>query len=447
VLWLTSTDGSLDRSPRRILQSSPGVREHPESDDQFGTALASGDFNGDQYADLAVGADSDGSRKGDRLSGKEGAVTVLYGSSAGLRGDRRAQLFRGPLLRRYTSALFGHALVAGHVNSDQFSDLVVGAPFDRPRRGGEDDRVGSIKVFFGSRTGLRRVRTLRPPRPSSDQNFGMVLAVGDINGDRRLDLIEGEPGESDAYDESGRAGRTSYCLGSRIGPTRCRRLTTRGMLGPTSLAVGDVTGDGADDVVEGVPYDNYDDGEGRAGRGIIRIWRGSASGPMRRPIVLREGAGGVPDEPADFDLFGHAVDVGDIDGDAYADIVAGAPGEDPNGRVFVLHGAAGGVAARGHGVLEPYPDALPVFTDPFDGLRFGADLSLLEVDGDGHADLAVGGYGQDAPEGRIVMYAGDAQSFGPAATWEFDLRRFIPDNYGLFPDAGFGPSLGRPAGS
>ncbi|HEY0238126.1 MAG TPA: FG-GAP repeat protein, partial [Friedmanniella sp.] len=58
------------------------------SGDRFGSAVASGDFDGDGYADLAVG------HPGERVAGasQAGAVTVLFGTRHGLTGSRSVQL-------------------------------------------------------------------------------------------------------------------------------------------------------------------------------------------------------------------------------------------------------------------------------------------------------------------------------------------------------------------
>lgn len=57
-------------------QGKPGIADIEETGDFFGGSLGTGDFNGDGFDDLAVA-----------VSGEDpgGAVSVLYGSSVGLR--------------------------------------------------------------------------------------------------------------------------------------------------------------------------------------------------------------------------------------------------------------------------------------------------------------------------------------------------------------------------
>ena len=65
-----------------LTQDSPGVPDTAESGDNFGVALASGDFDHDGFADLAVGVELE--EVGDAAGA--GGVNVLYGSAGGLTG-------------------------------------------------------------------------------------------------------------------------------------------------------------------------------------------------------------------------------------------------------------------------------------------------------------------------------------------------------------------------
>jgi disulfide bond formation protein DsbB len=71
---LTSTGNQLWH------QNSPDILGICEENDIFGTSLGIGDFDGDGYADVAVGVNSEDVGKNENA----GAVNVLYGSSLGL---------------------------------------------------------------------------------------------------------------------------------------------------------------------------------------------------------------------------------------------------------------------------------------------------------------------------------------------------------------------------
>jgi hypothetical protein len=75
---LLGSAGGLTAAGSQIWhQNSPGVPGVAESGDQFGYALAAGDFDGDGFDDLAVGMRFEG-------ESATGAVYVLSGSAGGL---------------------------------------------------------------------------------------------------------------------------------------------------------------------------------------------------------------------------------------------------------------------------------------------------------------------------------------------------------------------------
>src|SRR5690606_3856340 len=110
--------------------------------DSFGFSLAVGDFNNDDFDDLAIGS------PGEDNSG--GLVHVIYGSFSGLtaNGNQRwRQGQDGIPGSRQNGDLFGYAVAAGDLNGDSFDDLIVGVP-------GEDSSRGRIHVLFGSGVGI-----------------------------------------------------------------------------------------------------------------------------------------------------------------------------------------------------------------------------------------------------------------------------------------------------
>ena len=93
----------------------------------------------------------------------------------------------------YRSARFGAALAAGDLDGDGKLDLAVGTP-GSDLVPGDQERSGSVLVYFGGDDGLSASRTGMIRRPSGVSGFGSVLAIGDVNRDERPDLLEGAPG-------------------------------------------------------------------------------------------------------------------------------------------------------------------------------------------------------------------------------------------------------------
>lgn len=205
--------GAIDQFFNR---STPGVLGVDRDGDQFGKALAAGDFDDDGHQDLAIGtpgADNDGINN-------VGTVTVLYGINGGL-STRDSLLGQGDSdfnAPDFTEAgdQLGSALAAADFNNDGVTDLAIGVP-------GEDD-MGAVQVHYGRR---------RANLPGNNQDgevelikaskffdngaggFGSTLEADDLNGDGFADLIVGDP-----FDDAGltsNAGQIRILFGSEEG--------------------------------------------------------------------------------------------------------------------------------------------------------------------------------------------------------------------------------------
>lgn len=298
----------------------------------FGLALAAGDFDGDGFDDLAVGAPL--ARLG--ANDAAGVVAVYRGSREGL--VPTATAFSEAQFGGATEAndQFGAVLSAGRLGTDNYADLVVGAP-------GEDAGVGAIFVLRGSSTGLKqgagfyvRPRDLGVQGGIGD-NFGASLAIGNIHGGASPEVIVGAPGTDVGLIPN--AGRI-YVLTGGIGTVLTNAVQSFD-LGDTddfysanarfghSLAVGSFRkGSDHRDLAVGAPGLH-------GGAGRVFVARGQLLGVVFDQSITPKDDLLIQAE-VDRGGFGFALAAGDINGDGIDDLAVGAPEEDNE-----LFGAAG----------------------------------------------------------------------------------------------------------
>ena len=145
-----SFSGLTHQGAQNWHYNSGGVSGGLQADARFGAATACGDFDGDGYDDLAIGAPGKdrNSRQG------TGAVTILYGTPGGLQAFSN-NLFDmgspGVLEVPDPGAGFGSVLASGDFNGDGYADVAVGAP-DKARNG--QAAAGIVVVLLGSANGI-----------------------------------------------------------------------------------------------------------------------------------------------------------------------------------------------------------------------------------------------------------------------------------------------------
>ena len=391
--------GGLGRVAKQQLYSGAGLSNAAESGDAVGTAVASGDFNGDHYDDLAVGAPGENS---DVVDG--GMVLTINGSPNGLDPSSAGGGRQGGFFGQADEAgdFLGAALTSGDYNGDGYDDLAAGVP-------GENSGVadsGTVLTISGSASGLNpadvgggRQGTFFGQADEAGDFLGAALTSGDYNGDGYDDLAAGVPGENSAVSNGGAVLTVS---GSPIGldPGTAGGGRQGGFFGQAdeagdflgaALTSGDYNGDGYDDLAAGVPGENSAVADG----GAVLTVSGSPIGldPGTAGGGRQGGFFGQADEAGD--LLGVALASGDLNGDGYDELVAGMPMEDSgvvdSGIVLTLNGSAGGLdpstagGGRQGGLFGNTDEA---------GDYLGASVVAGDFNGDCFDDLAAGSPGE-----------------------------------------------------
>jgi hypothetical protein len=136
-----------------------------------------------------------------------------------------------------------------------------------------------------------------------------------------------------------------------------------------------------------------------------------------KEVAYTQATSGVPGTAKAGDAFGAGVSLGDVNGDGFADLAVGSPGESSAaGAVTVLYGSANGLTTASAASLTQSTSGVPGSSESGD--RFGARVVLSDTTKDGKADLAAAGTGENAGDGAIWWLksatASGAKSFGPS---------------------------------
>lgn len=349
----------------------------------YGESIGSaGDVNGDGYFDVVVGAPrfSNGEEN-------EGAAFVYYGSPSGL-DTNPSWIMEG----NQANAFFGASVsTAGDVNKDGYADVVVGASYYDD---GETNE-GKIFVYLGSASGLAKTPYFTAQSDQVNAFFGKsVSSAGDVNHDGFGDIVVGAPGYDHGQTNEGRA---YLYLGTYGGMTQAPAWTGESnqadaSFGNSVACAGDLNGDGFSDVVVGA--NRFDDKMSNVGK--LYVYMGSANGFSLYP---------------DWTMTGNQIDgnlgisvnaAGDINGDGYGELIAGAYSnnvQDPVGNVFIYYGSRTGVSTN----------SIILNKQNYPGVNLGLSVATAgDINGDGYADI-MAGVAQSGQEWKLTLVKGSAK--------------------------------------
>jgi len=404
----------------RTLEEADVVIKGVDTGDLTGEYITTGDINGDGFDDIIIGVpappvDDENVTPQD----KSGAVYVVFGGSS-LPSDVDLKTDAGYILYGEDPGdRFGQTVHAADINGDHIADLIIGAL----SAGGfwnDGKWNGEIHIIKGS-PGLSGVLDLASGDSADISLYGgqhdklgtqATIGTGDIYNDGQADLVIGvwsgdrEPSINrfsnegriliinDIGDYSGTIDVNSFTPDTVIlGANPGDRLSR--------IAIGDINGDGIDDIIAGAE-------EAAAGAGRVFVFFGSSTFP-RGEINLNttdadititgadagEYIEGDPEHSNLPDNLGLKVYANDINNDGVDDILIIAPGgngenddKKDSGNAYAIYGGPDLPRTINLGGTQPDSADLTVYAaDTGDELR---DILGGDISGDGINDLILG---------------------------------------------------------
>ena len=343
VLLTAPTGGQVPRAkfaPAASYNPGPGP---------FSVAVA--DLRRNGKLDLVVADFCETVNQSGNCTTGEGGISVLLGNDDGT--------FQ-PAVMYGTGAYSAWSIAVGDVNGDGIPDLVVS---DWCRYEDCSPANGAVSVLLGNGDG-----TFQPPVLYGSGGYDAYsVALADLRNNGQVDIVV----TNTYYDKTFFHGGVSVLLGNGDGTFQAAVGYDSGGRIATSVAVGDVSGDGIPDLVVANYYRGDSDGE-------MAVLLGRGDGTFQ-PAVLYDSGG----------EFAYSVALGDLRGNGVLDaVVANRWSDNQTG----LRGEVSVLLGNGNGTFQPAAAYLEHGMDYASYPAIGPginSLAIADMNGDGIPDLAV----------------------------------------------------------
>ncbi|MCG8577007.1 MAG: FG-GAP-like repeat-containing protein [Flavobacteriales bacterium] len=400
-------------SEQKISDTQGNFLETMANSDKFGNSVAGiGDLDGDGVEDLVVGADG---------QGVGGSIYVLFMNSDGTvsTSQQITEGVGGMVGNLDGGDDFGYSVASiGDLDNDGVVDLVVGSEEDSD----DGSSQGAVWILFLNTDG-----TVKAEQKINESNGGFtgtldvndrfgyaVAGIGDLNDDGNEDIAVGALLDDDGGNGRGAVWILFLNTDGTVASHQKISDTFGGFsgvvadtdnLGSAVAGLGDLDGDGIEDIAVGA----YLDDDGATNSGAVYIMFLNSNGTVSSYQKISNTTGGFTGSLGANEYWadGGMANMGDLDGDGIIDLAVGeswdGDGGAGKGSVWTLFLDTDGTVS-GHQKISETTGGFVTTLDSYD--LFGRGIANIgDLDGDGKTDMAVGApFDDDGGSSRGAVY-------------------------------------------